>query len=80
MTNKEEVSVFSETIENLVSTKNISYFDAILLHCDQTGMEPEIAAKLISPTIKARIAKEARELHFLQPETTKTLPLKKVES
>jgi hypothetical protein len=77
MTNKEEVSAFSETIENLVTTKNITYFDAILLHCEKSGLEPEVAAKLISTPIKSKLTQEARSLNYLRPDTAQKLPIKR---
>lgn len=76
MQKQEKVSEFSETIEKIVSTKKLSYFDAIIYHCEQTGLEPEVAAKLVSPVIKAKITKEAQELNFIPKSTTKKLPLR----
>ena len=48
MANKEEIANFSMTIENLVWEKDISYMEAIVLYCEQTGFEVETAAKLVS--------------------------------
>jgi hypothetical protein len=75
MANKEEITTFSLTIEKLAREKNTSYMDAILLYCEDTGFEVEVAAKLISGTLKSKIKLEAEELHFLPKSNTTKLPL-----
>jgi hypothetical protein len=75
MANKEEITTFSLTIEKLARDKNTSYMDAIILYCEQTGFEVEVAAKLISGTLKSKIKMEAEELHFLPKSNTTKLPL-----
>lgn len=58
-----------------MSNKKVSFMDAVLLYCDVTGMEVEVAGSLIksSAKLKARIQMDAEELHFL-PKTSK-LPI-----
>jgi hypothetical protein len=73
--NKDEVTTFSLTIETIVHEKQISYMDAILLHCQNTGLEVELAAKLISGALKSKIKIEAEELHFLPKSNTVKLPV-----
>jgi hypothetical protein len=75
MANKEEITTFSLAIEKLAKDKNTSYMDAILLHCEQTGFEVEVAAKLISGALKSKIKIEAEELNFLPKSNTTKLPL-----
>jgi len=75
MANKEEIANFSITIEKLAKEKNTSYMDAIILHCEQTGFEIEVAAKLISGALKSKVKIEAEELHFLPKSNTSKLPL-----
>jgi hypothetical protein len=72
---KDEVLTFSLNIENMVKKKGISYMDAIILHCEQTGLEVELAAKLISGALKAKIKVEAEDLNFLPKSTTNKLPV-----
>lgn len=74
MPTKEEITTFSLRIENLVSEKSIPYMDAILLHCEDTGLEVELAAKLISGALKSKIQLEAEELNFLPKSNTTKLP------
>jgi hypothetical protein len=66
MPTKNEISEFSELIENIARTKNMPHMDAILYHCEQTGMELEICALLISSALKAKIREEAEELNLLK--------------
>lgn len=75
MPTKDEITTFSLSIESLVKEKDIPYMDAILLYCERTGLEVELAAKLISGALKAKIKVEAERLHFLPKSTTNTLPI-----
>jgi hypothetical protein len=74
MPTKDEITTFSLKIENLVSEKNIPYMDAIVLHCEESGLEIELAAKLISGALKSKIQLEAEELNFLPKSNTTKLP------
>jgi hypothetical protein len=73
MPTKNEISEFSEMIEIIAVTKNIPRMDAILYHCEQTGMELEICASLISSALKAKIREEAENLNLLRSKSK--LPL-----
>ena len=75
MPTNEEIMTFSLEIESIVSKKQVPYMDAILLYCEETGMEIEMTAKLISGSIKSKIKLEAEELHFLPKSNTARLPL-----
>lgn len=75
MPNKEEITTFSLEIETIVKNKQIPYMDAVLLHCENLGLEVELAAKLISGALKSKIKIEAEELHFLPKSNTHKLPI-----
>lgn len=75
MATKEEITDFSMKIEELVWMKDISYMDAIILHCEQTGFEIELAAKMISGVLKSKIKIEAEELNYLPKSNTAKLPI-----
>lgn len=75
MPNKDEIMNFTLTIENLVRDKSVSYMDAIILHCENTGLEVEVAAKLLSSVLKLKIKMEAEDLNFLPKSNTVKLPL-----
>ena len=75
MPTKDEMTTFSLNIETLVSKKNIPYMDAIIMYCEESGLEVELAAKLISGALKSKIQIEAEDLNFLPKSNTTKLPL-----
>lgn len=75
MANKEEITNFSFNIEKIAMEKSISYMDAIVFYCEETGFEIEIAAKLVSNSLKSKIKLEAESLNFLPKSNTSKLPL-----
>lgn len=74
MPTKDEMTTFSLTIETLVAKKNVPYMDAVLMYCEETGLEVELAAKLVSGALKSKIQLEAEELNFLPKSNTTKLP------
>jgi hypothetical protein len=66
---------FQREIERLAFEKRIDFMDAVILYCEQTGMEIEAAGSLIksSAKMKARIQDEAEALNYF-PKTAK-LPI-----
>jgi hypothetical protein len=66
---------FMIEIEKLVIEKRVNYIDAVVLFCEQRGMEVETAATLIkgSAKMKAKVQNDAEELNYL-PKTRK-LPI-----
>lgn len=55
----EEIQKFSKLIEELASTLGLTRMEAILHHCEETGLEVEIASTLISSALKSKITEEA---------------------
>lgn len=74
MPTKDEMTTFSLAIETIAKKKQISYMDSIIEYCNDTGLEIELAAKLISGSLKAKIKMEAEDLHFLPKSNTAKLP------
>ncbi len=66
MPTREEIKNFSEVIENIVRQRRIDYMDAIVMHCQETGFEIELAATLITPPIKAKISEEAQAANLIK--------------
>ncbi len=66
---------FIEKIDALAAEKRIDDIDAVVLFCEQTGLEVETAAKLIrsNAKMKARIKNDAENLNYF-PKSAK-LPL-----
>ena len=75
MISREEITNFSFKIEEIVEDKDVSYMDAVLIFCEETGFEIEVAAKLISSSLKSKIKIEAEDLHLLPKSNTVKLPL-----
>lgn len=75
MANKDEIANFSLAIESFVREKHTTYMEAIILHCENTGLELEVAAKLISKSLKSKLKSEAENLHFLPKSKTSKLPI-----
>ena len=72
---RDEVTTFSLAIETLAKEKNVPYMDAVVMYCTNTGLEVELAAKLISGALKAKIKIEAEDLHYLPKSNTVKLPI-----
>ena len=72
---KEEVLAFTEQIEELVYMLDISYMDAIITYCEDTGLEVEMAAKLISNPMEEKIRREAEKLKLIHKSANTSLPI-----
>lgn len=66
MPTKDEIKRFSDLIENLVKERRIDYMDAVILHCQETGFEVELAASLLTTPIKAKISEEAQSMNLIK--------------
>lgn len=66
---------FQREIEQLAFEKRIDFMEAVLLYCEKTGMEIEVAGSLIksSAKMKARVQDDAEALNYF-PKTAK-LPI-----
>jgi len=73
MPTKTEINEFSLLIEHVSYEENLSYMDAIIYHCEQTGMEIEIASTLLTSVLKAKIREEAESINLLKK--TSKLPV-----
>ena len=73
MPTKNEISEFSDLINNLAEELSMTRMEAIVHHCEQTGLEIDVASTLISSALKSKIREEAQELNLLKK--TAKLPL-----
>jgi hypothetical protein len=73
--NAEDINKFSMAIEEMVYMKDIPYIDAICMFCEQNNLEVEMAGKLVSGVLKAKIQIEAEQLHYLKKSNTSQLPI-----
>jgi hypothetical protein len=58
MATKEEMRKFAMKIESLVANTDYTYLEAIVQHCKDTGLEIEVAATLVNPTLKAKMQEQ----------------------
>jgi hypothetical protein len=58
-----------------VKETRLTYIDAIVHYCEQRELEVEVAAKMITGSLKSKIKIEAENLHFLPKSNTAKLPL-----
>ena len=66
MPTKNEISEFSETIAELSIELGVSLLDAILHHCETTGMEVDVASTLVSSALKSKIREQAQAANLLK--------------
>jgi len=66
MPSKDEIREFSLRIEEIAEQYDIHCMDAIVQHCEETGIEIEVAATLISSHLKARIKEEAQSVNLIK--------------
>lgn len=66
MASKEEIREFSLKIEEIADLYNIHCMEAIIQYCEESGVEVEIAASLISSHLKARIKEEAQSINLIK--------------
>ena len=67
-------SKFALLIENIVKDKKVSYMDAVILYCEENGIDPSNVKPLVNKHLKEKIAYEAQALNMLKDKTAK-LPI-----
>ena len=74
MPTKDEMAKFAEAIEDIVTKTDYNYIEAIVHHCETTGLEIEVAATLINPNLKSKIRCVAMDFNLLKTKTSR-LPI-----
>lgn len=73
---REDITNFSIKIEEMVANNaGMTYMEAILDYCEKNQLEHEVAAKLVSFSLKAKLQIEAENLNFLPKSNTSKLPI-----
>jgi hypothetical protein len=72
---KEEIVRFSTLIEEIAEVKKCSHLEAVMLYCEMSGLEVDLAAKLVSASLKARLKIEAEDLNLIQKSNVKRIPI-----
>jgi hypothetical protein len=68
-------SKFSNEIEVIVSSSDMTYIEAIVQYCEDNNLEIESVPKLLSKPLKERIRCEAIQLNCLRKSSRARLPL-----
>jgi hypothetical protein len=71
--NSEEIQKFSIMVEEMASEMGCNRLDAILHHCETTGLEVEVASTLISNVLKSKIREESEKDNLVK--RTSKLPI-----
>lgn len=68
---------FAMEIEDLVKNSDglINYIDAIIVYCDENGLELESVPKLLSKPLKEKIKRDAQYLNFVKRTSRGMLPV-----
>jgi len=66
---------FTNSVEELVIQKQLTYIDAIVHFCQENHLEPDSVKGLITPPLKEKIKAEAVSLRFLKDESQAKLPI-----
>lgn len=66
MPTKDEIRNFSLKVEEIATEYGILCIDAIVQLCEETGIEIEVAATLVSPHLKAKIREEAQSINLIK--------------
>jgi hypothetical protein len=61
-----EKEAFSLLIQENAQKQGIEHMEAIIDYCEKTGLEVEVAATLLSATLRSIIEIEARKKRYLQ--------------
>ena len=61
-----EMESFSLEVISLAERDKIGYIEAVTEYCQTIGLEIEIAASLITPTLVSKISEEARKQNLIQ--------------
>lgn len=68
-------SKFSNEIENLVRSDDMTYIEAIIQYCEDNNLDVEAVPKLLSKPLKERIKCEAIQLNCLRKSSRAKLPI-----
>lgn len=66
MPSKDEILEFSNMIQGLSSELRCGIMEAVIHHCETSGMEIEVAGSLLSSAMKSVIREEAQELNMIK--------------
>lgn len=61
-------NVFAQQVEEMVWMKDVSYIEAVVIWCEERGLDPEVGAGLVkkSAPIKGKIEVEGEDLRMIR--------------
>jgi len=74
MPTKEEMLKFAVAVEEIVSSTDYNYIEAIVEYCKTTGLEIEVAATLVNSNLQSKIESDAIDLNLLKGKNSR-LPI-----
>lgn len=74
MATKDDIQKFSQIIDQKSSKTGLSLIETIIEHCNEIGLEVEVASTLISQSLKAKIEVEALSLNLMKDKSAR-LPI-----
>ena len=60
----QSAKTFSLEVEKLALEKKITHMEAVLEYCKNQGIEPDSVGRLVSKSLKDKIAANARDLNY----------------
>jgi hypothetical protein len=63
---KEEIQNFSLMLREYAAHKQIGLWEALLLYCETTGLEPDMAASCLTKPLLADITVEVQDMNLLK--------------
>lgn len=66
MPTKEEIQNFSLMLREYAAHKKLGLWEALVLYCDTTGMEQEVAASLLTKAVLADLTVEVQDMNLLK--------------
>ena len=66
MPTRDEMTKFAMEIDNLVNKTGYNYLEAVVEYCKLTNLEIEVAASLISLSLKSKIESDAIQRNLLK--------------
>ncbi len=66
---EEEINKFSKFVEESALQKKCDFLDFIVSYCEETGLEIDMAAVLISDPLKMKIREQAETINLLKSES-----------
>ena len=70
---REEILAFSLEIDKIAKEKSIGILESVVQYCAESGLEIELVPKLLSPTLKTKIQREAEANHTIKRSGTRRL-------